>query len=135
MEQYVIDTHALLWYAAADNRIGSQAKATIERCEAGEIEIIVPAIVLVEAISTLRNPRKKLILDPILLLDFIDEHPKFKISVLDMRLARMYNQELEVLQSLHDDHDRLIALTSLLFGNISIITKAVDIGKIFKTTW
>ena len=135
MDPYVIDTHALLWYAAADSRIGSGAKAIIERCEAGEIQIIVPAIVLIEAISTIRNPRKGFNYNPNTLLDWIGNNPNFLISDLSLDIARLYNNELDNLRSLHDDHDRLVVLTSKMFDNASILTRASDIQSMASVVW
>lgn len=135
MGRYVIDTHALLWYITADERIGNAAKAIIEKCEAGENQIIVPAIVLIEAISTLRNPRKGIKYNPETLLDRLGNNPNFLISDLGLDVARSYNNELEHLRSLHDDHDRLVVVTSKIFDTIPILTRADDIRAITQTVW
>lgn len=136
MERYVIDTHALLWYITADKRIGNNAKAIIEQCEAGgEIQIIVPAIVLIEAISTIRNPKKGVKYNPDTLLDWLSNNPNFLISDLSLNIARSYNNELENLRSLHDDHDRLVVVTSKIFDNIPILTKADDFHSITQAIW
>lgn len=135
MDRYVIDTHALLWYATADNRIGNNAKAVIEKCEAGEIQIIVPAIVLIEAISTVRNPRKGFNYNPETLFNWLSNNPTFLISDLNLELARSYNNDLGNLGTLHDDHDRLIVVTSKIFDNAPILTKATDIQSITSTIW
>ena len=54
MEKYVVDTHPLLWYVTDDNRLSFKANLLLERAEAGEIDIIVPAIVLIEAIDVVK---------------------------------------------------------------------------------
>lgn len=135
MDRYVIDTHALLWYATADNRIGNNAKAVIERCEAGEIQVIVPAIVLIESISTIRNPRKGFNYNPNTLLDWISNNSNFLISDLSLDVARSYNNDLDNLRTLHDDHDRLVVLTSRMSDNIPILTRANDIQSVASTIW
>lgn len=135
MERYVADTHALLWHVTADPRIGSQAKAIIDKCEAGETQIIVPAIVLVEAVSALRNPRKGFNYDAGLFLDLLQNNKNFLIHDLTIETASSFNDQLNDLLSLHDDHDRLVVVTSKIFGNIPIITRAEDIKVIVSTVW
>ena len=135
MERYVIDTHALLWHATADARIGTYAKAIIERCEAGEIQIIVPAIVLIEAISVLRNPRKGFNYSPDTLFEWITNNPNFLINDLNLDVARSYNNDLESLRALHDDHDRLVVVTSRIFDAAPILTRAEDISGVAQTIW
>ncbi len=135
MNRYVIDTHALLWYATGDTRIGKEAKAVIEQCEAGMIEIVVPAIVLIESISTIQNPKKGLSYDANILLDWLSNHRQFIISNIDLQLARLFNQNIDSLRTLRDDHDRLIVVTSRLFDNAPIITRADDIRAIASTIW
>jgi len=136
MEKYVIDTHALLWHATADTRIGTNAKAIIERCEAGEIQIIVPAIVLIEAVSTIRNPKKGFNnYNPNTLFDWLNNSVQFLISNLDIELAVHFNNNLDDLRTLHDDHDRIIVVTSRIFDNVPIITRAGDIQSIASTIW
>lgn len=135
MDRYVIDTHALLWYATADNRIGNNAKAVIEKCEAGEVQIIVPAIVLIEAISVLRNPRKEFSYNPNTLFDWLTTNQNFLISDLSLDVARSYNNDLENLRSLHDDHDRLVVVASRIFNSAPILTRAQDISGVATTIW
>jgi PIN domain. len=135
MERYVVDTHALLWHITADSRIGAEAKALIDKCEAGEIQIIVPAIVLIEAISALRNPRKNLNYDAGLFLNLLQNNKNFLIHDLTIETASSFNDHLNGLLSLHDDHDRLVVITSRIFDNIPIITRAEDIKSIAPTVW
>ncbi len=53
------DTHALIYYARGDRRLGKRAAALFEACEAQEAIIYVPAIVMVEfglVLGGRRNP-------------------------------------------------------------------------------
>lgn len=45
MKNYVVDTHALIWYLADDKRLGAQAEAIFDDPDA---HLILPAIVLAE---------------------------------------------------------------------------------------
>jgi len=135
MERYVADTHALLWHVTADPRIGTRAKTIIDKCEAGETQIIVPAIVLVEAVSALRNPRKGFDYDAGFFLNLLQDNKNFLIHNLTIETAISFNDNLDGLLSLHDDHDRLVVITSKIFDDIPIITRAEDIKLIAPTIW
>lgn len=130
MEQYVIDTHSLLWYVTDDSRLSSQANSVIERAEAGEINIIVPAIVLIEAIDVLN--KRRIIYDPTELLNWLSQNPQFIIKNLDwdiLILFKNYNPSIP-----KESHDKIIIVTAQYFGNIPIITKAKDIRQVYSPT-
>ena len=135
MSRYVIDTHALLWYITTDSRIGSRAKGIIEQCENGTADAVIPSIVLIEAIRVLINPRKGINYNPADLLDWLDAHAQFSVYPLDINVVRAFNSSTTSLASLHDDHDRIIVVTSVLLGNIPILTRATDIGSVAPTIW
>jgi PIN domain nuclease of toxin-antitoxin system len=50
MPDAVTDTHGLIWHLEDDPRLGSNARATFEACDRGEIIIYVPTICLVELV-------------------------------------------------------------------------------------
>jgi len=138
MDRYVVDTHALVWYLANDSRIGSKAKSLLYRCDAGDIQVIVPAIVLIESISIITNPRKEIrgqrpSVDALFL--WLENNPQFIVSPLDYRIVRAFETQLPLLRSLRDDHDRLIVITSKILDNIPIITRDLLITGVAQTIW
>lgn len=48
MSAYVADTHALLWYLTASNRLGGHAKSAFDEGASGNATIYLPVIVLAE---------------------------------------------------------------------------------------
>lgn len=130
MEQYVVDTHTLLWYLSADNRLGSQARLLIERAEAGEIKIILPAIVLIEAIDILNKRRVIYNIDD--LMRWINQIPQREIKSLDWDIITLFKNY--TFPDPKDSHDKIIIITAQHFGNIPIITKDNDIQAVYSPT-
>ena len=56
-KRYVADTQAMLWYLSGDRRLSSQARACFRRSRDGYEQILVPSIVLVEAVFILQRQR------------------------------------------------------------------------------
>lgn len=50
MSRYITDTHPLLWHLLADPRLSGPARAVFNDADAGVHEILIPSIVLVEAV-------------------------------------------------------------------------------------
>jgi PIN domain nuclease of toxin-antitoxin system len=130
MEQYVVDTHTLLWYVAADDRIGAQARTIIERAEAGEVNIIVPAIVLIEAIEVIRKGKVFYNVDE--LLQEINQRTNFIVKNLDFDIITLYKNYLPSLKL--ESHDKIIVITAQYFENIPIITKDEHIRQVYSPT-
>lgn len=133
--RFVSDTHSLLWFVCADSRIGPRAKAEFLACERGQSEIIIPAIVLVEAISIISNPKKEIPLAAGQLLSWLESDPHFVIASLDLPTIQIYERQRSHLASLRDDHDRLIIATSQRYGGIPIITKDAYMSPFAEVIW
>ena len=131
MEQYVIDTHPLLWYVTADTQIGSQAKLLIEKAEAGEIKMIIPAIVLIEAIDIIVKQRVIYNIDD--LLDWIDQIPYHEIKNLDWDIITLFKNYTS--PDPKESHDKIIIITAQYFGNVPIITKDPHIQQSYSPTF
>jgi PIN domain nuclease of toxin-antitoxin system len=54
---HVADAHALLWYLFAPERMGAAAASAMDRANAGEIAVVIPAVVLAEAMMVLEKQR------------------------------------------------------------------------------
>lgn len=134
MEQYVVDTHALLWYLAGDKRIGSNAKDIIQKCERGEVLIVVPSIVLIESVEIIN---KKRIIYPIDdLLRYFTENPQFSVNALDHNIINSYKDYKCPDPAVNlESHDKIIIVTSLTFDNAPILTRDGKIKKVHSTIW
>ena len=56
MSAYVVDTHALIWFAAnRPTKLGKKARAAFEEFERGEAVLYVPAVVAIEVWLLERN--------------------------------------------------------------------------------
>ncbi len=134
MEKYVVDTHPLLWYVTDGNRLSFKANLLLERAEAGEIDISVPAIVLIEAIDVLNKGRIVYNVDD--LLQLIYQTPQFIIKNLDIDIINLYRNYFPSLPNTKlDGHDKIVVVTAQFFNNLPIITKDPDIQKVHPTIW
>ena len=134
MEQYVIDTHALLWYLAGDARISKAAKEIIQKCEAGEFLILAPSIVLIESIEVINKRR---IIYPIGdLFKYFENNPQFEIKPLDLSIIGPYrNYKCPDIAINLESHDKIIIVTSVIANNAPILTKDAKIQKVHPTIW
>ena len=57
VKRYVVDTQRLLWYLARDRRLPRKITQTFDSAHDGHAQILVPSIVLVEAIFLLQRQR------------------------------------------------------------------------------
>ena len=57
MKRYVTDTQCLLWYMAEDRRLPRATRPIFRAAEEGRAQILVPSIVMVEAIFLLQRQR------------------------------------------------------------------------------
>jgi|LGVF01.1.fsa_nt_gb predicted nucleic acid-binding protein len=57
---FVVDTHPLLWHLTEDAKLGRRAKEVLDKTDRGEITVIVPTIVLAEALFILEKKRADL---------------------------------------------------------------------------
>lgn len=120
---YVLDTHALVWYIEGNAKLGGQAKAVMDDQQS---RLILPAIVLAEAIDVVEKGRTTIV-DVNVLLKRVRRDPRIEI----------YPLTLEVLQqslsagSVPEMHDRLIVATALLLqsagSQVALLTKDSDI--------
>lgn len=132
MKQFVIDTHPLLWYVTSDQRIGNKAKEVIKKAEAGKVKIILPVIVLVEAIDVIDKGR--IIYDTDDLLEWVEGIPYCEVKNLDLNIIKLYKDYSSSKVDL-DIHDKLIVVTAKFFNDVPIVAKDTEIRKAYSTVW
>jgi PIN domain nuclease of toxin-antitoxin system len=82
----VTDTHALLWYLSDNPRLSEAALACFVEAEAGRAAILVPSIVLVEAVYLFEKQRiPQELIDGILIR--IGEGPSYQLVPLDLSVV------------------------------------------------
>ncbi len=126
--RYVIDTHSLVWYFASDERLSGKVKEIIIQAEQGRNEIIIPVIVLLEAIDIAQKNKVEFNIEE--LFDFISLKDNF--IIIDLTFEHI-KQMIEIGKEL-DLHDRVIYSVAQAF-EAEILTKDSEIQKIAKTIW
>lgn len=125
---YVVDTHSLVWYFTKDERLSNRVKHILQESEDGRNELIIPAIVLLEAIDI--SEKKKIFFDIDKLFSFIEAKDNFQIADVNMPLI----QELVRIGKGLDLHDRIIFTVSKLSNGI-ILTRDSKLKKFAKVIW
>lgn len=126
--KYIVDTHSLIWYFAKDKRLTNKIKNLLQEAEQGKNEIIIPAIVLLEAIDIQEKKRVRFKTER--LLEFIEEKENFTIVDLNFSLIK---EIIKIGKGL-DLHDRIIVTISKIYKGI-ILTKDSKIKKFAKIIW
>ena len=116
MPNYVVDTHALLWYLTDSQQISRPAKAIFRAAESGRATIIISIIVLLETLDILE--KKKVAFDFDVLLNKITKSDAYLIQDLDMPLLAKL-KEIKVGLELHD---RVIVASAKIWS-AKIVTK------------
>ena len=111
MNAYVTDTHALLWHLSRDRALSQKAAGICEQADAGQTEIIVPAICLVEMIYLCERQRVPVDrMQKVLQLMQLRES-KYRFAPLDLSIVAAM-QQIER-GAVPDMPDRIIAATAL----------------------
>lgn len=120
MSQYVTDTHPLLWHILSDIRLSEAAQAIFADADAGLHQILVPSIVLVEAIYL--SERKRI--DPAALdrlFALLDVTPaNYTIIPLDAEVVRTLRTVDRA--KVPEMPDRIIVATAKHLG-VELVTK------------
>jgi PIN domain nuclease of toxin-antitoxin system len=126
--RYVVDTHSLVWYFAKDERLSEKVKNILREAEGGRNEIIIPAIVLLEAIDIQEKKKIKFKMEE--LFNFIEAKENFKIADLNVLLIKQIPGRAKEL----DLHNRVIITVSKIYKGITL-TKDLEMKKYAKTIW
>lgn len=111
MEIFVVDTHALVWFLGEDRRLSSLALEILTEAELGNVQVLVPTLVLAELTYISQNKKLKYPVKVSEILDKIDQGDGFTIVSFDLAT-------FEILLTLPQDweiHDRIIAATAIYY--------------------
>jgi PIN domain nuclease of toxin-antitoxin system len=112
---YVVDTHALIWYFTGSKRLSKDLREKIDEIRNEGERLIVPTIVLAEALYISERGRVK--------FDFPEMYRLLKDET-EFEIVGFTREILEQAMSLRipEIHDRIIAATASFYG-AGIITK------------
>ena len=126
---FVVDTHALVWYMLDDNeRLTMAAREVLNGAEEGKFGVILPAIVVAEAIYV--GEKYDLPVSFQHIADLIRSKPKFIVIPLDLPVL----EKMAVIGTRMEMHDRIIAATAQTFG-VPVITKDRAFEGVVETLW
>lgn len=117
--QYVVDTHALVWFLEGNARLGTNAKGLLEDPTS---VLIVPIIVMAEACWIIEHGRTSVpsVSD---FLKALDADPRVTVVPLDRAIL----DKTLTLQAIGEMHDRQIIATALFLQDqgetIAVLTK------------
>ena len=115
-ETYVVDTHALVWFIAEDDRLSERAKHLLEQAEDAETQALIPTIVLAEITYIAQKKRVRVTIDDVLKL--IEQGTGFAVVPFDFLIFQAMLQ----LPNEWEIHDRIIGATAHYY-KVKLITK------------
>lgn len=131
--QYVVDTHALVWFLEGNSRLGTNAKVVLEDPTS---VLIVPIIVVAEACWIIEHGRTSVpsVSD---FLKAVEADPRVTVVAFD----RAIFAKTLTLQAIGEMHDRQIVATALFLqdqdGTVAVLTKDTNIrdAGVVTTIW
>lgn len=130
MTTCIADTHSLIWYLGAPDRLGSRARHAFSEATAGRARIIVPVIVLAEIVFIVERGRVRAEVRDI--IRRIRSSHAFE--VVPLTLAAILR--LHTLVQVPEMHDRLLVAEALA-GKAHLISRDRTIAEagIISTVW
>jgi len=113
---YVLDTHVLIWYFIGSNRLRQEFKERIDKARRRGARLLVPTIVLSEALDVAEKGRVEL--DFARMYRLIREEPEFEIVGFGPDIF----EETMRIREIQEIHDRIIVATARFYG-AGILTK------------
>lgn len=113
---YVLDTHVLIWYFIGSKRLKFRAKEVIDKCITESRQLLIPTIVLAEALDITEEGKVKFDFQG--MYDLIKEEPAFEIIGFTQEI---FEVALNI-RGISEIHDRIIVATAK-FYSADMITK------------
>ena len=115
-KKFVVDTHAILWFIAKDNKLSSGAHSILVQAEQEKVEIFVSTIVFAELLYICEKGKAPVPLETI--IKNLISNKGFTVVPFDFSIF----EKMLILPKELDIHDRIIAATAKLY-NARIISK------------
>lgn len=113
---HVVDTHVLIWYFIGSKRLSTELKGLIDTCRSQGGRLLVPTIVLAEALNVAERGRVDF--DFAELYRLVQDEPEFEIVGFG---SEVFEKTMRV-QDVTEIHDRIITATASYYG-ASVLTK------------
>ena len=127
-QRLLADTHALVWHFAESPRLSGRARELLQMADRAEAELIVPAIVIAEAIIVCERKSPGLSVDH--MLARLSSMPNAVIVPLDLTVL----VEALRLPPTLEMHDRIIAATAKIFS-ATFISRDRQLSALVDTVW
>lgn len=126
----MVDTHALAWFISGDQRLSFKAKEILTQAENGEIQVLIPTLVMAELTHIAEKGRVTATIEE--LLDKINQGDGFTIVAFDFPIF----QQMLSLPKDWDIHDRIITATAIYYQTTLITRDQIlqDFPSV-KTVW
>ena len=134
MKQYVTDTHPVVWYLSGNKRLSRRARTAFQRTHDSWDQIVVPSIVLIEAILLFQ--RQRIDKETIQTLLDLSEDPRDGIYVMPLTadIARVFAEFGPA--NVPEMADRIIAATAKhLDAPLITADSAIEESEFVKTVW
>lgn len=127
---YIIDTHTLLWYLTDARQLSKKARSIINNAQQNNLTLVIPTIVLLEALYVIEKGRVKYKTNKF--LEEVSNPERFIIQPLDWDTITEFvkiKKDIEI-------HDRAIIATAKIWSAF-ILTKDQEIKKYYpeKVVW
>jgi PIN domain nuclease of toxin-antitoxin system len=116
MMLYVLDTHVLVWYFTGSARLSPEARNIIDQVRQQGGRLLVPTIVLAEALNVAAKGR--VIFDFQTLYQLVRAEPEFEIVEFGIEIF----DETRRVSAVPEIHDRIIVATARFYG-ADLLTK------------
>lgn len=107
---YVLDTHILIWYLTGSKHLPDELRSTIDHARLQGGRLLIPTIVLAEALHLAAKNRIKF--DFAELYQLVQTEPEFEIVDFGIGVFR----EVLRIKRIPEIHDRIIAATARYYG-------------------
>lgn len=114
MSQYVTDTHALLWHLTHDPNLSAAARAIFLATDAGQVDIFIPSIVLVEVVYL--SERQRVPTEMVERIAALPNLPGSHYHAVALDTAVVQALRHIPREIVPDMPDRIIAATAMLLG-------------------
>jgi PIN domain nuclease of toxin-antitoxin system len=113
---YVLDTHVLIWYFIGSKRLSQELKERIDETRRQGGRLLVPTIVLAEALDIAEKGR--VTFDFAEMYQLIQDEPEFEIVGFGPEILK----EAMQISGIQEIHDRIIVATARFYG-AGVLTK------------
>ena len=134
MRSVVADTHAVIWHFSSSKRLSRKGRAIFKQVESGQMQVVIPSIVLVETIFLFQRARvDEAIIKTLLSLS---ESPLDSIYIFPLNKAVVTALSHFGPAVIPELADRIIAATAFHL-KVPVLTADFDIqsSSLIKTTW